>query len=221
MRSHYKLLLALFTVLFLSACGSSSDQQKKSAEAERATPAPENTPKPPVTDTNEKTFKVEFVTSKGPVLIEVHPKWAPLGAEQFRKLVEAKFFDGARFFRIVPNFVVQFGLAANPAVTKKWDHPIKDDAVTQINRTGSLAFATMGPETRTSQIFINLKTNQSLDTQGFAPFAQVIEGMEHIEHLYAAYGERPDQESITKQGNAYLESNFPNLDYIKTARIKE
>src|SRR6185295_128050 len=131
----------------------------------------------------------------------------------------AKFFDGARFFRIVPNFVVQFGLAASPAVTKKWDHPIKDDAVTQLNRTGSLAFATMGPETRTSQVFINLKTNQSLNSQGFAPFAQVIEGMENIEHLYAGYGERPDQDAITKQGNAYLEKNFPNLDCIKTARI--
>jgi cyclophilin family peptidyl-prolyl cis-trans isomerase len=212
---HYKLLPALCAVLFLSACSSAPDQQKKSADAERA-PTP-----PPAAETKEKTFKVRFVTSKGPVLIEVHPAWAPLGAAQFRKLVEAKFFDGARFFRIVPNYVVQFGLAASPAVTKKWDHPIKDDAVTQINRTGSLAFATMGPETRTTQIFINLKTNQSLDTQGFAPFAQVIEGMENIEHLYAAYGERPDQEAITKQGNAYLEKNFPNLDYIKTARIVE
>jgi len=221
MRSHHKLLLTLFAALFLSSCSSSSDQQKKSAEAERATPAPEKTPAPPVTETKEKTFKVRMVTSRGPVLIEVHPAWAPLGAEQFRKLVEAKFFDGARFFRIVPNFVVQFGLAASPAVTKKWDHPIKDDSVTQLNRTGSLAFATMGPETRTSQVFINLKTNQSLNSQGFAPFAQVIEGMENIEHLYAGYGERPDQESITKQGNAYLEKNFPNLDYIKTARIAE
>src|SRR4051812_8365398 len=105
MRSHHKLLLTLFAAVFLSSCSSSSDQQKKSAETERATPAPEKTPvPPPAAETKEKTFKVRMVTSKGPVLIEVHPAWAPLGAEQFRKLVDAKFFDGARFFRIVPNF---------------------------------------------------------------------------------------------------------------------
>jgi len=226
MRSHSKLLLTLLTALFLAACSSSTDQQKKSAEAERATtpPVAEKAPTPPpapaaAPEEKAKTFKVRFTTSKGPVLIEVHPEWAPLGAEQFRKLVQAKYFDGVRFFRIVPNFVVQFGLAANPAVTKKWDVAIKDDAVAQTNRTGALSFATMGPETRTTQIFINLKSNPSLDTQGFAPFAQVIEGMEIIEHLYGGYGEQPDQGAITSQGNAYLEKNFPNLDYIKTATI--
>jgi cyclophilin family peptidyl-prolyl cis-trans isomerase len=221
MRSHLKLLVTLSAAIFLAACSSSTDQQKKSAEAERATPPPstEKAPAPPVADNKEKTFKVRLDTSKGPVIVEVHRDWAPLGAEQFHKLVEAKFFDGVRFFRIVPNFVVQFGLAANPSVTKKWDKAIKDDAVGQTNRVGSLAFATRGPETRTTQIFINLKSNQSLDAQGFAPFAQVVEGMEIVERFYGAYGERPDQEAITKQGNAYLEKNFPNLDYIKTARI--
>ena len=231
MRSHSKLLLTLLTALFLAACSSSTDQQKKSAEAERATPpAPEKAPTPapapapkpapaPAPAEKSKTFKVRFTTSKGPVLIEVHPEWAPLGAEQFRKLVTAKYFDGVRFFRIVPNFVVQFGLAANPAVTKKWDVAITDDPVTQTNRTGALSFATMGPGTRTTQIFINLKSNPSLDTQGFAPFAQVVEGMEIIEHLYGGYGEQPDQGAITSQGNAYVEKSFPNLDYIKTATI--
>lgn len=227
MRSHSKLLLTLLTALFLTACSSSTDQQKKSAEAERTMPpaaekAP--TPMPPpapaaAPEEKSKTFKVRFTTSKGPVLIEVHPEWAPLGAEHFRKLVEAKYFDGVRFFRIVPNFVVQFGLAANPAVTKKWDIAIKDDSVAQTNRTGALSFATMGPGTRTTQIFINLQSNRSLDTQGFAPFAQVVEGMEIIEHLYGGYGEQPDQGAITGQGNAYLEKNFPNLDYIKSATI--
>jgi peptidyl-prolyl cis-trans isomerase A (cyclophilin A) len=226
MRSQHKLLFTVLTALFLSACSSSTDQQKKSAEAERATPA---TPPPPVAEKaptppsapedNAKTFKVRFVTSKGPILIEVHRDWAPIGAEQFHKLVQTKFFDGARFFRIVPNFVVQFGLAGSPAVTKKWDHEIKDDPVTQTNRAGALSFATRGPGTRTTQIFINLKSNQALDAQGFAPFAQVIEGMEIVEHFYSGYGEQPDQEAITHQGNAYVEKNFPNLDYIKTATI--
>jgi len=228
MRSQSKLLLTLCAALFLAACSSSTDQQKKSADAERAIPpapekaAPTPTPVPPPAAAPEektKTFKVRFNTSKGPILIEVHPDWAPIGAEQFRKLVQAKFFDGVRFFRIVPNFVVQFGLAANPAVTKKWDVAIKDDPVTQTNRTGALSFATMGPGTRTTQIFINLKSNAGLDTQGFAPFAQVIEGMEIVEHFYAGYGERPDQGAITAEGNAYLEKSFPDLDYIKTATI--
>lgn len=225
MRSHSKLLLTLLTALFLAACSSSTDQQKKSAEAERTAPpaaekAPTPTPAPAAApDEKSKTFKVRFTTNKGPVLIEVHPEWAPLGAEHFRKLVEAKYFDGVRFFRIVPNFVVQFGLAANPTVTRKWDVAIKDDPVAQTNRTGALSFATMGPGTRTTQIFINLQSNRSLDTQGFAPFAQVVEGMEIIEHLYRGYGEQPDQGAITSQGNAYLEQTFPNLDYIKTATI--
>ncbi|MEO8129287.1 MAG: peptidylprolyl isomerase [Bryobacteraceae bacterium] len=230
MRSHFKLLLTLFAAVFLAACSSSSDQQKKSADAERAippapekvAPAPTPVPAPPPAAAPEekvKTFKVRFNTSKGPVLIEVHPDWAPLGAEQFRKLVQAKYFDGVRFFRVVPNFVVQFGLAANPTVTKKWDVALKDDPVTQTNRTGALSFATMGPGTRTTQIFINLTSNASLDGQGFAPFAQVIEGMEIVERFYSGYGERPDQGAITAEGNAYLEKSFPDLDYIKTATI--
>jgi peptidyl-prolyl cis-trans isomerase A (cyclophilin A) len=219
MRNHQKLLFTVLTALFLTACSSSTDQQKKSAQAEKTQPAAEKAPPPPSADNKDKTFKVRFVTSKGPVVLEVHRDWAPLGAEQFHKLVEAKFFDGARFFRVVPRFVVQFGLAARPAVTKKWDHEIKDDSVVQTNRAGSVAFATKGPETRTTQIFINLGSNQSLDSKGFAPFAQVIEGMEIVEKLYSGYGEQPDQEAITKQGNAYLEKNFPNLDYIKTATI--
>jgi cyclophilin family peptidyl-prolyl cis-trans isomerase len=204
------------TLLLLSACSKSTEPQK-SAEAERQPAAPAEKPAPPAPAAN--TYKVRFVTSKGPIVLEVHNDWAPIGAAHFRELVKAGYYNGARFFRVVPRFVVQFGLAAKPSVTKKWDKAIKDDPVTQTNRTGSLAFATMGPNTRTAQIFINLVSNQRLDSQGFAPFAQVIEGMDVVEHLYSGYGENPDQEAITKQGNAYLEKNFPNLDYIKTATI--
>jgi peptidyl-prolyl cis-trans isomerase A (cyclophilin A) len=205
MSLQFKTLVPLIgTLLLLSACSKSTEPQK-SAEAERQPAA--------------NTYKVRFVTSKGPIVLEVHNDWAPIGAAHFRELVKAGYYDGARFFRVVPRFVVQFGLAAKPSVTKKWDKAIKDDPVTQTNRAGSLAFATMGPNTRTAQIFINLVSNQSLDSKGFAPFAQVIEGMDVVEHLYSGYGESPDQEAITKQGNAYLEKNFPNLDYIKTATI--
>jgi cyclophilin family peptidyl-prolyl cis-trans isomerase len=217
MSLQFKTLVPLIgTLLLLSAC-SKSTEPKKSAEAERQPAAPAEKPAPPAPAAN--TYKVRFVTSKGPIVLEVHNDWAPIGAAHFRELVKAGYYNGARFFRVVPRFVVQFGLAAKPSVTKKLDKAIKDDPVTQTNRTGSLAFATMGPNTRTAQIFINLVSNQRLDSQGFAPFAQVIEGMDVVEHLYSGYGENPDQEAITNQGNAYLEKNFPNLDYIKMATI--
>lgn len=197
-------------LLLLAGCSKPPEPAKK-AEAERAAPKEEGAPK--------GTYRVRFDTSKGPVVVEVHPDWAPIGAKRFEELVKAGYFDGARFFRVAPNFVIQFGLAANPALTKKWDKPIKDDAVAHTNSLGTLAFATMGPETRTTQIFINLRSNQSLDSQGFAPFANVVEGMDVVTKLFSGYGEAPDQQAITRRGNTYLQQNFPKLDYIKTAKI--
>ena len=129
------------------------------------------------------------------------------------------YFNGARFFRWVPGFVVQFGLAADPRMTKKWDKPIKDDPVLQTNRTGSVVFATAGAGTRTTQLFINLRSNQSLDDQGFAPFGMVVEGMDVVQSIYPGYGENPDQGEITARGNAYLNANFPKLDHIQKATI--
>jgi cyclophilin family peptidyl-prolyl cis-trans isomerase len=211
MSRNFEVAAALAGLLLMTAC---SRAPEKKAEAEKAPPPAEAPAKPA-----GGTFKVKLDTSDGPVLVEVHRDWAPIGAQRFEELVKAKYFDGARFFRIVPNFVVQFGIASNPAATKKWDNAIKDDPVTQTNRRGSLAFATMGPNTRTAQIFINLRTNQNLDADGFAPFAMVVEGMDVVDKFYAAYGERPRQDLITRQGNSYLASNFPNLDYIKTATI--
>jgi peptidyl-prolyl cis-trans isomerase A (cyclophilin A) len=168
-----------------------------------------------------ETYVVKLDTSKGTVRIQVERSWAPLGADRFYNLVKNGFYDGARFFRIVPNFVVQFGLNGDPAVNAKWeDARIKDDPVTKTNRKGAVTFATAGPNTRTTQVFINLRANAFLDQQGFAPFGQVIEGMEVIEGLYAGYGEAPDQGLIRTQGNAYLTKRFPNLDYIKTAVIE-
>lgn len=214
MRNRFSVLVPAVALLFLAGCSSTPEKAPESAK-----PAAEAAkPEAPKEDAS-KIFKVRFETSKGPFVMEVHRDWAPLGAARFEELVKAKYYDGARFFRIVPNFVVQFGLAASPAMTKKWDKPIKDDPVTRTNRTGSVSFATMGPNTRTAQVFINLRTNQSLDSQGFAPFAQVIEGMDVVEKLYAGYGEQPDQDAITKRGNAYLMEKFPKLDYIKTATI--
>jgi len=167
------------------------------------------------------TFKVKFDTSKGPIEVEVHRAWAPKGADHFYQLVKSGFYDEARFFRVVPDFVVQFGLAADPAVTAKWNKPITDDPVKESNRAGTLVYATAGPNTRTSQLFINLGGNQRLDGMGFAPFGEVVgDGMNVVKQIYSGDAERPEQGAITSQGNAYLKAKFPKLDYIKKATIE-
>ncbi len=174
------------------------------------------------------TYRAVFETSKGPFTIEVTRDWAPLGADRFRSLVTSGAFDGARFFRVLPGFVVQFGIPGDPAVAHEWrEARIADDPVRQTNARGAVTFATAGPNTRTSQVFINLANNASLDGMGFAPFGTVVEGMDVVEALYSGYGEGaphgrgPDQGRIQSQGNAYLEKEFPKLDYIVKAAIAE
>ncbi|HYW46053.1 MAG TPA: peptidylprolyl isomerase [Bryobacteraceae bacterium] len=165
-------------------------------------------------------FRAKFVTTHGDFVVEVHRDWAPLGADRFYNLVKNRFFTDAAFFRYVPNFIVQFGLPASPAVAKAWqDAKIPDDPVTQSNKKGTLVFATAGPKTRTTQLFININDNAGLDPQGFAPFGTVTEGMDVVAGLYKDYGERPDQGAITAQGKAYLDKNFPKLDSIKSATV--
>jgi peptidyl-prolyl cis-trans isomerase A (cyclophilin A) len=170
--------------------------------------------------------KVKFETSEGDFVVEVTKAWAPEGAERFHQLVRQKFYDNARFFRVVRDFVVQFGINGDPATNARWSRlTIKDDPVTQSNVRGSLTFATAGPNTRTTQVFINLKDNTRLDKMGFAPFGRVAEGMDVVGRLYSFYGDGPpggqgpEQHLIEAQGNAYLESQFPRLDYIKSATV--
>lgn len=166
------------------------------------------------------TFRVKFETTNGDFVVQVNRGWAPRGADRFYNLVKAGFYNDNGFFRIVPNFIVQFGLPADGGVARVWQNAqIKDDPVTQTNKRGYLTFATAGPNTRTTQLFINLKDNAFLDGQGFAPFAEVVEGMSVVESLFSGYGETPDQGMITYQGNAYLKRNFPKLDFIKTATV--
>jgi len=223
-------LCAALAATLLTGCSKAPEPAKDAAQ-ERAqsqqqapAPAPPAAPQEPKAEAPKEpagsTFRVRFETSKGPFVIEVHRDWAPIGAKQFEQLVKSGFYNGARFFRVVPNFVVQFGLAADPAVTKKWSTPIKDDPVLQTNRLGSVVFATAGPNTRTTQLFINLRSNQFLDSQGFAPFGMVVEGMNVVQSIYPGYGETPDQGEITSRGNAYLTAQFPKMDYIKTATIE-
>jgi peptidyl-prolyl cis-trans isomerase A (cyclophilin A) len=166
-------------------------------------------------------FKVKFATTAGDFTVEVHRDWAPLGADRFYNLVRGRFFNGETFFRVVPNFIVQFGLHGDPKVNHAWANAnIKDDPVKQHNTRGTLVFATAGPGTRTTQLFINLRDNTgSLDPQGFAPFGTVIEGMENVDKIFPGYGERPDQGGITDQGDVYLKKSFPNLTRITTATV--
>jgi peptidyl-prolyl cis-trans isomerase A (cyclophilin A) len=165
-------------------------------------------------------FKVTLDLSTGPVVIQVERDAAPTGVDRFYNLVQAKFFDGARFFRVIPGFVVQFGMAADPKVNKAWDVPIKDDPVKHANMPGTLVFAaTSAPNSRTTQMFINTGDNSRLDAMGFAPIGRVLSGMENVMKINSEYGENPDQSEIEKSGNAYLTKEFPRLDYIKTARI--
>jgi peptidyl-prolyl cis-trans isomerase A (cyclophilin A) len=167
-----------------------------------------------------EVFQAKFTTTKGDFVVEVTRAWAPLGADRFYNLVKHGFFTDAAFFRVVPGFIIQFGLSADPGVNKVWrEANIQDDRVTQSNRPGTLTFATAGPNTRTTQLFINFGNNTFLDGQGFAPFGRVVSGMEVVQKLYSGYGERPDQGSITMQGKAYLDKSFPNLDSIQSATI--
>jgi peptidyl-prolyl cis-trans isomerase A (cyclophilin A) len=172
-------------------------------------------------------FKANFDTSKGAFVIEVHRDWAPLGADRFYNLVKNGFYDDVRFFRVIPGFMAQFGIHGNPSVATAWRAAqIKDDPVKQSNKRGYVTFATGGPNTRTTQLFINFGDNAAaLDKQGFSAFGQVVSGMDVVDKIYDGYGEGaprgrgPDQGRTQGEGNAYLTKEFPKLDYIKTATI--
>ena len=170
-------------------------------------------------------YKVLLQTSRGDVTIEVIRDWAPRGADRFYTLVKDGFYDGAEFFRVIRSpepFMAQFGINGDPKVTEKWANSnLQDDPVTQHNTRGMVSFATAGPNTRTTQLFINYGDNSRLDATGFSPFGRVMSGMEVVDQFYADYGEDPDQSRIESEGNMYLKKEFPKLDYIKTAKIVE
>jgi len=180
---------------------------------------------------NEKApdvYKVKFDTSQGTFEIEVHRDWAPNGADRFYNLVKNGFYNDTRFFRVIKGFMVQFGISGNPKISQVWRNAnIPDDPVDESNLRGFVTFATAGPNTRTTQVFINYGDNPSLDGQGFAPFGKVISGLDVVQHLYSNYGEGaprgegPDQSRVQTEGNAYLQKNFPQLDYIKKATIEK
>jgi len=169
-------------------------------------------------------FVAEMATGSpsGSVTIEVHRDWAPRGADRFYQLIKSGFFNNARVFRVVPGFVVQWGINGDPAVQKMYrggSANIMDDPVKQSNKRGTVSFATSGPNTRSTQLFINLNDNANLDGMGFAPIGKVVKGMDQVAKMYSGYGETPDQGAIQMQGNAYLQKNFPQLTYFSATRI--
>jgi cyclophilin family peptidyl-prolyl cis-trans isomerase len=177
-----------------------------------------------LTATAPPVYKAAFETSAGGFVIEVHREWAPKGADRFYNLVKNGFFDNCRFFRVVTGFMVQFGINGDPEIQKHWaEANIQDDPVTQKNTRGYVTFAKTGaPNSRSTQVFINFSDrNTFLDPQGFAPFGQVISGMEIVDKLYAVYGEAPsaDQARIQREGNKFLNAQYPKLDYVTKARI--
>ncbi len=204
----------LFAV-FLILCGCTGSRQEARQAARRVEQAP------PV-------YRVSFETSRGLFTVEVTRKWAPRGADRFYELVNARFYDGSRFFRVVPRSVAQFGINGDPATNSLWNQMrIPDDPVHESNQKGTLSFAMNGPATRTTQVFINLADNKYLDSAGFAPFGKVISGIDVPGQLYRGYGDwpprgsGPSEERVQREGNGYLERYFPRLDYIKKVAIEK
>lgn len=172
-----------------------------------------------------ETYRVKFETTAGDFMIEVHPDWSPKGAAHFRELVKDGFYTDCAFFRVIPNFMVQFGISGEPSMNTKWEDSIMDDNVVQSNKRGYVTYAKTGaPNSRSTQVFINFGDNSSLDGQGFSPFGIVVDGgMDVVDKINGEYGETPPdaQFRLKSQGNAYLKKAMPNLDYIKKATIVE
>lgn len=172
------------------------------------------------------SFDVAFYTSKGPITARIRRAWAPLGSDRLYHAVGARYYDGVRFYRVIPGFMAQFGFHGDPAVNRAWEaHPLRDDPVKMSNTKGMVTFANRGPSSRTVQLFFNSANNPQLDGMGFAPIGSVTAGMAAVEALYSGYGEGaprgngPDQAQLAAQGNAYLTKSFPKLDRIDSARV--
>jgi peptidyl-prolyl cis-trans isomerase A (cyclophilin A) len=181
------------------------------------------------TEKAPSSFKAKFETSKGAFVITVHRDWAPIGADRFYNLVNGGFYDECRFFRVLDGFIAQMGINGNPAIQSAWrDATMRDDPVKESNKPGLVSYAkSNAPDSRSTQVFINIKDNSTLDKLGFAPFGEVTTGMDVVEKLYSGYGEGaprgkgPEQQRLQKDGNAYLQKEFPKLDYIRKATIEK
>lgn len=214
--------LLLTTLAGLSLPLAAEDKEKAAAPAAASHADPSK-----LTEKAPETFKVKMTTTKGDITIEVTRAWSPNGADRFFNLVKSGYFTDIAFFRAISGFMCQFGIHGDPAISAVWrDAKIPDDKPGAASNTeGMVTFATAGPNTRTTQLFINLDNNARLDASGFTPFGRVIEGMDVVKKLNTEYGEGapngrgPNQGKVQMGGNAYLKKEFPNLDYIKSAEV--
>jgi peptidyl-prolyl cis-trans isomerase A (cyclophilin A) len=215
-----RVLLLVSLVFVAAACGggsSSSSSSTTSSQTPDVLLSPDT-----LTAQAPATYDATFHTSAGDFVVTVHRGWAPNGADRFYNLVKNGFYDGQRIFRVVPGFVVQWGISPYPEVSAAWQNAtIKDDPVTQHNDRGTITFATAGPDTRTTQVFVNLADNRSLDSQGFAPFGKVTSGLATFDKLYSGYGDQPtaNQQEMSDQGEAYFKESWPKLDTIESATV--
>lgn len=213
----------LFATPLLSGCdacgGSKAEPGASQTSAALSDPSLANEQAP-------EKYRAKFTTTKGDFTVEVERALAPAGADRFYNLVKCGFFDGTKFFRTVDGFMVQWGIHGTPSVSAAWRQAkIKDDPVKSTNTRGAITYAMAGPNTRTTQVFINFGDNSRLDGSGFASFGKVVSGMDVVDSLYKGYGEGaprgsgPDQGRIQLEGNAYLDAEFPKLDAVKHAEI--
>lgn len=202
-----------FTIV-LALVGAGAASQGRPSRPSLLNPATVAEQAPPV-------FRARFENTRDTFVIEVHRDWAPKGADRFYSLVKSGFYDGCYFFRVLPYFMVQFGISGDPRVQAAWrTATIADDPVKVGNKSGTVVFAMTGPDTRTTQVFINYRDNLLLDAQGFAPFGTVIQGMRAVGELESRYGDRPSQRRIEQEGNAYLTREFPGLSMVTHATIE-
>lgn len=224
-QSIFLCILSAFLAVSLAHADDTNKTTSK-PEEKNASASADLTQPSKLTEKAPDSFKVKFNTSKGAFTVQVTRSLAPNGADRFYNLVKAGYFKDIAFFRVVPGFMVQFGIHGDPKVAAAWrEAQIPDDPVKASNTRGAITFATAGPNTRTTQMFINFGNNTFLDGQGFSPFGKVIEGMDVVDKINSEYGEGapmgrgPNQGRIQQEGNSYLKKDFPNLDYIKSATI--
>src|SRR5580765_2171966 len=222
---HLSFFLAF--VIAATACKKAADKPASGGDAAAAKPDFHDPASPAFATQAPDSFRAHFNTTRGDFVIAVHRAWAPLGADRFYNLVRSGYFDGVRFFRVMPGFMAQFGIHGDTAVTTAWrKRRIPDDLVRRTNVRGMVTFATAGPGTRTTQVFINYGNNDRLDAMGFAPFGEVVEGMDVVDKLYGGYGEGspagrgPDQFRLNVEGEKYLARQFPKLDKINKATVE-
>ncbi|MDX1646008.1 MAG: peptidylprolyl isomerase [Longimicrobiales bacterium] len=216
-------VLAFLLLVFAAACGGSSDGERDEATEQRnPLLRPDD-----FDETAPDEYRVTLETTEGDVVIQVHRDWAPLGADRFYNLARAGFYDDSRIYRVVPGFMAQFGLNADPYVNQAWkDEYLVDDPVVESNTRGRVAFAKGGVHSRTTEVFINYRDNSALDEQGFAPFGEVVEGMEVADAFHAGYGDGPPrgdgpyQAMAQARGNAYLDEEFPELTRIVDVTVE-